>query len=192
MPRRFEIVEKKKNHDVVYLPLRGTKTSAGYDFYTPVDLEIPPQSTVFFWTDVKASMEDDEALLLDIRSSLGIKSDLMLANTIPIVDSDYYNNKKNEGNIGICLRNLKPKIEYWGDIECTVLTQNKSLLLQGFEDHRFEEIHIPRIVDVTDQNTVFISAGERVVQGLFIKYLPSENCNTEVERSGGIGSSGKE
>lgn len=184
MSRKFEVVEKRKNQNVVYLPLRGTKTSAGYDFYTPVNLEIPPQSTVFFWTDVKACMEEDEALLLDIRSSLGIKSDLMIANTLPLIDSDYYNNKKNEGNIGICLRNLKPKIEYWGDETFYLKTLEKG-------EEIFKEISIPQIADVTGRNTVFIEAGERVAQGFFIKYLPSDNCNTDIERGGGIGSSGK-
>lgn len=166
----------KQNDGNILLPLRGTKVAGGYDFYTPVDLEIKPQEKVFFWTDVKAYMQDDEVLLLDVRSSIGIKQDLMLSNTIPVIDSDYYNNPNNEGNIGISIRNLKPKLE-----------------LVGYEelDLEFEKIKIPQIKDLTEENTVYIKAGERVAQGIFVKYLESDNCNTEHSRDGGIGSTDK-
>ena len=173
--RGFEIVENhKKSEGVTLLPLRGTKTSAGYDFYTPVDLEIKPQEKVFFWTDVKAYMQDGEVLLLDIRSSLGIKSDLMLANTVPVIDSDYHNNPSNEGNIGISIRNLKPKMEFL-----------------GYETYRIEghkDLTVPLVKDLTEENTVYIKAGDRVAQGIFVQYLESDNCNTDKDRVGGIGS----
>lgn len=174
--RGFEKVNSKQNEISTILPLRGTKTSAGYDFYTPVDLEIKPQQKVFFWTDVKAYMNDGEVLLLDVRSSAGIKLDLMLANTIPVIDSDYHNNPDNEGNIGICLRNLKPEMKF-----------------RGYQHIQIDEMEfsIPVIADLTEENTVTIKAGERVAQGIFLNYLPSDNCNSDVERGGGIGSTTK-
>ena len=42
------------------------------------------------------------------RSSLGMKG-IALANTTGIIDADYYNNKKNEGNIGFSLVNNSDK-----------------------------------------------------------------------------------
>lgn len=107
--RGFEVVrdEFRKNKDVkIKLPQRATKFSAGYDFYSPVSVVISPHESVLIWTDVKAYMLPDEVLLLDVRSSVGIKKGLMLSNTVGVIDSDYYNNDNNDGNIGISLRNM--------------------------------------------------------------------------------------
>ena len=49
-------------------------------------------------------MGDNEVLLLDVRSSMGGK--FMLANTIGVIDADYYSNDGNDGNIGIFLKNI--------------------------------------------------------------------------------------
>lgn len=89
-------------------PKRKTRKSAGSDIYytgkMPVTIE--PNEKVIFITNVKAYMNDEEVLLADVRSSQGIFSDLMICNTIGVIDSDYYNNKGNEGNIAVALRNL--------------------------------------------------------------------------------------
>ena len=39
------------------------------------------------------------------RSSFGIKKGLALANTVGVIDADYYNNEDNEGLIIIAIRN---------------------------------------------------------------------------------------
>ena len=57
-------------------------------------------------TGIKAFMNYDEYLALHVRSSLGIKKHLMLANSTGIIDSDYYNNDDNEGHIMIGLFNF--------------------------------------------------------------------------------------
>ena len=54
-------------------------------------------------------MQSDEFLMLDVRSSLGGK--FMLANTIGIIDSDYYGNSNNDGNIGIFLKNISEQTQ---------------------------------------------------------------------------------
>jgi dUTP pyrophosphatase len=95
---------KFKNIDI-NLPIRGTKKSAGYDFFSNEDIEILPNQKHLFWTDVKSYMQDDEVLKIYVRSSIGIKKGLILANTVGIIDSDYYENSSNDGNIGICLYN---------------------------------------------------------------------------------------
>ena len=55
-------------------------------------------------------MQVGEVLILDVRSSIGINKNLMLSNTIGVVDQDYYSNPKNDGNIGICLYNKSDEI----------------------------------------------------------------------------------
>lgn len=111
--RGFEVVDDKfrKNPNAkIELPARADKESAGYDFRTPIDVTINPMEQVLIWTDVKAYMQPHEVLMLYVRSSLGIKKGLTLANTVGVIDSSYYDNPDNDGNIGICLvnRGMKP------------------------------------------------------------------------------------
>ena len=82
-------------------PRRGTKHSAGYDFISPVEIVIPAHKMAKIPTGVKAAMNEDEILSIYPRSSIGFKTGIRLANTVGIVDSDYYNNSDNEGHIFI-------------------------------------------------------------------------------------------
>ena len=116
MPRKtrgFEIVDEnfRKNIDTsIQLPVRGDSRSAGYDFYTPIDIALQPGERKLIWTDVKAYMLDEEVLLIYIRSSIGVKHGIVLSNGTGIIDASYYNNEKNDGNIGISLYNTSDKI----------------------------------------------------------------------------------
>ena len=87
------------------IPTRSDAGSAGYDFYSPEDVTIEPQKAVVIKTNIKAQMEKDEVLLLFVRSSIGIKRHLSLSNGTGVIDSTYYNNPDNEGNIMIALYN---------------------------------------------------------------------------------------
>lgn len=105
--RGFEVVkdEHRKHLGVeIQEPVRGTAHSMGYDFYSPIDLVIEPNKIGKIWTDVKAYMLEDECLILNVRSSQG--GQVMLANTQGWIDMDYYENVKNDGNIGIFLMNI--------------------------------------------------------------------------------------
>ena len=149
MNRYFKVVTNsyRKTAGDITLPTRATKSSIAYDFYTPIDTIILPMQSVMIWTDVKAKFNPDEALLINVRSSMG-KQPIMLANTQGWIESDYYSNSDNDGNIGIELFNL------------------------GATPYE-------------------IKAGDRIAQGMFIKYLVADNGNTDVKRQGGFGSSGK-
>ena len=84
----------------VVLPQRKTAKSAGYDIIalTDEDVYVHPGMSVNLETGVKACMEDDEVMLLFIRSSLGIKQGLTLSNSCGVIDADYYNNPDNDGH----------------------------------------------------------------------------------------------
>lgn len=96
------------------------------------------------WTDVKAYFESDEALLVNVRSSMG-KHGIMLSNTQGWIESDYTDNPDNEGNIGIALHNLSD---------------------------------IPYM----------IKTGDRIAQGMFVKYLITDDDKAAGKRKGGWGS----
>ena len=146
--RYFEVVkdEHRKNSGDIKLPTRATKNSAGYDFYSPISVDIEPMCSQMIWTDVCSKFEDDEVLLINVRSSMG-KQPVMIANTQGIIDPSYYGNPDNGGNIGIRLFNLGK----------TVYT---------------------------------VHAGDRVAQGIFVKYLITDDDNTTNTRLGGFGSTG--
>ena len=86
-------------------PYRATKHAVCYDCFSPIDIEIPPQSTKLVFTNFKAYCETDEGYILASTSGLG-KKGIILANGIGIIESDYADNESNDGNIGFLLHNL--------------------------------------------------------------------------------------
>lgn len=113
--RKFEIVrdEFRKTQGNITLPTRADKGSAGYDFYSPIDFEIKPGETKIVPTDVKAKMLTNEVLLLFVRSSIGIKKNIVLANGTGVIDSTYYSSEDNDGNICGAFTNLGTETQYF-------------------------------------------------------------------------------
>lgn len=98
--------EKVKNCPFpVELPKRSTKGSAGYDFYASYPFSIGAGQTVFVKTWVKAKMPKDTVLLLLERSSWGFKKHISIPNSVGVIDSDYYENAENDGNIAFAFTN---------------------------------------------------------------------------------------
>lgn len=159
--RGFEIAKGFESYEV-NLPCRSTKNSAGYDFFTIEDIEIPsyyaqlldkltknePVKPTLIKTGIKSYMTDDEVLYLYNRSSNPMKKGLVLANSVGIIDSDYYGNPDNDGHIMFAFYNFMPF-------------------------------------------TIKISKGEKIGQGIFGKFLKADGDNQNAERTGGFGSTGK-
>lgn len=106
--RKFEVVKSeflKYGNGDVKLPKRATKHSVCYDFYSPIDYTLKPNETKLIFTNIKAKFECDEGLFLASTSGLG-KNGIILANGIGIVESDYYDNESNDGNLGFLLHNM--------------------------------------------------------------------------------------
>lgn len=147
--RKFEkvIESMRKTDGEIKLPTRADSGSAGYDFYSTTNYKCEPNKVTKIWTNVKAYMNDDEVLLLDVRSSMGGK--FRLANTIGIIDASYADNPSNNGNIGVFL------------------------------------------INTTDE-PIYIEKGDKIAQGIFIKYLTTDDDKPLSEtRDGGFGSTGK-
>ena len=134
---KFEIVKKYAGANLS-LPVRATANSAGYDFEVAEDIIISPYdiekkkltreySNIVYTLDeikdmtkaysakptlvptgIKCKMAEDEYLEISVRSSCPLKHWLILANGIGIIDSDYYNNPDNEGEIFFQIINLSP------------------------------------------------------------------------------------
>ena len=133
---KFEVAKGWEDKNI-HLPERKTAGSAGYDFEVAEDIVIPSWSELFATmaeitrgemtlddmaaftkkmktkptlvpTGIKCQMADDEYLELSVRSSCPLKHWLILANSVGIIDSDYYNNPDNEGHIMFQVINLSP------------------------------------------------------------------------------------
>lgn len=86
-----------------YTPRRATKDSAGYDFFSPVDVDVVPGE----WTEIDTlvSFDGTESLILRgssgiefppnwcmkiyPRSGLSFKTGFRIINTVGIIDKDY-------------------------------------------------------------------------------------------------------
>lgn len=146
---RFDIVaneHRKHPNAVIHLPKRATKNACAYDFFSPINVSVASGETYMLWTDVKALIPANSALLLNVRSSMG-KRLIRFANTQGWVDSDYANNPSNDGNIGLLIHNA-------GD--------------QTFD----------------------IKQGDRIAQGMLIRYELMDDDTAADERVGGFGSTG--
>lgn len=134
---KFEKVSRFKDVDLP-LPTRATEGAAGYDFVVAEDTLVPSYSDImcklpYFHgnqpktlqeiaeltkkygvrptlvsTGMKCDLYRDWYLELSARSSTPLKHWLIVANGEGIIDSDYYNNENNEGEIFFQLINLSP------------------------------------------------------------------------------------
>ena len=59
-------------------------------------------------TGIKCQLDEGTYLELSVRSSCPLKYWLVLANSVGIIDSDYYNNEDNEGHIYFQMINFSP------------------------------------------------------------------------------------
>ena len=108
--RAFEIAKGYEDKGI-NLPIRKTKYSAGYDIEAAEDVIIPSfkkgTKPTLVKTGLKAYMQDDEMLLLYNRSSNPKKKGLIMANSVGVIDKDYYGNPDNDGHFMFAFYNIK-------------------------------------------------------------------------------------
>lgn len=126
--RGFEVCKNYEDKDIV-LPIRKTKNAAAYDIESAEDITIPSIWKVIFSnfskflkgendyseikptlvkTGIKSYFNEDEVLILATRSSYPAKKGLILANSIGVIDCDYYNNPQNDGELMYAYYNIFP------------------------------------------------------------------------------------
>lgn len=100
-----DIKDDKNLYEDYLLPMRNSSKTAGYDFYLIEDVTIKVSEIKKIPTGIKSYYEDDEMLLLIIRSGMGFKYNLRLCNQVGVIDADYYNNSENEGHMWFKIQN---------------------------------------------------------------------------------------
>lgn len=126
--RGFEVCKgyEEKN---INIPERKTKCSVGYDIEAADDTTIPSLWKLIFKTfgkymigskeldeikptlintGLKSYFLEDEILVLANKSSLPFKKGLVMANSIGIIESDYYGNESNDGHLMYSYYNFFP------------------------------------------------------------------------------------
>ena len=86
------------------LPRRTTTGSAGYDFVCTAQITLQPCEAVTIPTGIRCEMQPGWVLMLFPRSGLGFKHQVRLANTVGVIDSDYFH-AANEGHIMVRIAN---------------------------------------------------------------------------------------
>ncbi len=98
--RGFEVAKGYEDKDI-NLPVRKTKNSAGYDVQAAEDITIPKYypgiKPTLIPTGLKAYCQPDECYFLLNRSS-GPKKGFLMANSVGLIDADYYGNEDNDGH----------------------------------------------------------------------------------------------
>lgn len=85
-------------YDAIKLPTRATSGSAGYDFVSPLEINLKPQHTIKIPTGIRVQIDNSWVLKCYPKSGLGFKYRVQLSNTVGIIDSDYFFSD-NEGHI---------------------------------------------------------------------------------------------
>lgn len=93
----------KEIYNDIKLPARATVGSAGYDFCCPYSVSLTKHFPITIPTGIRVKIENGWKLDLLPRSSMGFKHGIRLANTVGLIDSDYYYSD-NEGHIMAKLR----------------------------------------------------------------------------------------
>lgn len=138
-----------KLYEEYNLPRRATCFSSCYDFYSLNDFVIKPGEVRKIATGVKVMMNEDEAFLIYVRSSMGFKNNVRLTNQVGVIDADYFENPSNDGHMWVSLQNH-------GDVDYVV------------------------------------KKGDAFCQGMFIKYLKTDDDDASDIRLSGFGSTNRE
>lgn len=137
--RGFEIAKGYETNEYVVLPHRKTKGSAGYDLVIVEDITLAPNARGLAKTGLKAYMQDDEVLEVYIRSSVGMKQGVCLANSVGIIDADYYGNSDNDGHIMIALYNSSNQaVTFKAGDRLAQAIFKKYLTIDGEDDQYFK------------------------------------------------------
>ena len=112
------IIFKTAGVEKAYMPIRGTKKSAGYDFRLPEDIVIHPGKTYTVDSGIKLSLTDEHENyvgLMFIRSSLGIEKHLRVSNSVGVIDADFKDTIKialhNYGNEPVALHKFEKVVQ---------------------------------------------------------------------------------
>lgn len=108
-----DVTNNYDEYESYKLPSRDSTKTAAYDIYLLSDVKLEPGEIKKIPTGIKSYFQDDEVLLLVVRSTMGFKYNVRLCNQVGVIDADYYNNVDNEGHIWLRIQNEGNETFVW-------------------------------------------------------------------------------
>jgi dUTP pyrophosphatase len=177
----FEKISKYADTDLP-LPVRATKGAAGYDFVVAEDIVVPSFWGYFAdWTDECAVV--DGAFGLEVVAAtmkeMGTKPTLVPTGIKCKLNDGYY--------LELSVRSSTP-LKHW-----LVLANGVGIIDQDYYGNPDNEGHIFIALWNRGKEPMELAAGERLAQGVFMKYLTVDGdaAGAGKDRQGGFGSTGK-
>lgn len=169
--RKFEIAKGFEDYDIK-LPTRGSKLSAGYDIRTLEDVIVEPTKTA-----VRYETLDDEDLV--------ITESINITDAKPtIIKTGIKASMEDDEVLQLFIRSSA------GIKRGLMLANTTGIIDADYYSNEDNDGHIMIALYNFSSNPVEIKAGERIAQGIFTKYLTTDDDNSNTERTGGIGSTG--
>lgn len=176
--RKFEVVSKYKDQNII-LPTRGTKCSAGYDFYAAEDCVIPSYLKLL----ASYNRLDGVEGLYDLKSHkdlvkiTGIKSTLVPTGVKALLNEDEELELRSRSSVST--NNLLFLINGVGTVDA------------DYYNNLDNEGHIMVPLFNLSPFDVKINKGDKIAQGLIKKYLTIDDEDVANVRQGGFGSTGE-
>jgi dUTP pyrophosphatase len=171
--RGFEIVTSFLDKEI-HLPVRATKHAAGYDFEAANDTEIPS-----IWaTGIKAGWSSIKELASADSQDKSVKPTLVPTGIKAYMEEDEY--------LQLANRSSNPLKRF------LLLANGVGVIDSDYYGNPDNEGHIMFQFINFGFSPVLIKKGERIGQGIFLPFLKADNDKSEIERTSGFGSTGKD
>jgi len=170
--------EKIKGYDNAIIPTRGTKDSAGYDFYSSSEIIIPSYHNIkkeqkdhrLPFGSTRISWDEMEQLTKETRT----KTTLIPTGIKCHLPEGYY--------LHLSLRSSTPN-KHW-----LVIANAPGIVDADYYGNPDNDGHIYFQVINLSPFDIFMPAGTKFGQGIVLPYCVTENDNVITERVGGFGS----
>ncbi len=171
--RGFEKVSTFKG---INLPNRATKHAAGYDFEAAEEVVIPSIWKSGIATALKAAFNKEE-IFMDEKILKQVKPVLVPTGVKAYMGEEEF--------LQLCNRSSNPLKNY------LLLGNGVGIIDSDYYDNDANEGHIMFQFLNFGLKDLTIKKGDRVGQGIFLPFLKADNDHSEMDRTGGFGSSGK-
>lgn len=168
--------EKVSTFKEINLPVRATKAAAGYDFEAASEVVIPSIWRQGIATVLKAALKG-EAALTDEKMQKEVKPVLVGTGIKAYMGENEF--------LQLCNRSSNPLKNF------LLLGNGVGVIDSDYYNNEGNEGHIMfQFINfgLTDK---VIQKGERIGQGIFLPFLKADQDESQAERTGGFGSSGK-
>lgn len=155
-------------------PVRASAGAAGWDLYTTEDVVLQPYRAVIVPSGIKVALPEGTMLLIVPRSGYSIKNQILMPNSIGVIDEDY------RGTIGISMM-WAPPLDMLFETETEEVSGDFTIRGGGLRAKKVDNFFIPKFT--------------RIAQAVLLPYLEQDwrkvDALSETARgAGGFGHTG--